>query len=128
MRDAIVRFYEHVELAETIIQKNNDVILDRQLQGQYYESGLLLPYLEIGSGDELIDRAYAINEDRLGEDFVHRIDPIWDFESDSPEWRRLRSVLLNAALIHAVSETKTDELAELAAKLESEIDDWLGAD
>lgn len=125
LRDSIVRFYEFVELIERIIQKNNDLILDRQLNGRFFEEGLLLPHIEEDSGTQILNEAYARLDERLGADFVHPEDPLWSFEPDSPEWRRLRSVLLNAALAHTIGEMQAAELVARAAALDQDIAAWL---
>lgn len=125
LRDAIVRFYESVELTELIIQKNNDVFLDRQLMGIYYGQGLMLAHMRSDTGDDELNSVNGLIRQRLGEDFVHPPDPLWNLESDSPEWRVLRSVQLYAAQIHAIAEILAQEKVVDATHLDELIENWL---
>jgi hypothetical protein len=127
MRDAIINFYEYVEFNELVVEKNNDSVLDRQLQGQYYENGLLLPHLDDPLDTDILKDVYVKMNKQLGKEFKHRLDPMWSFQPDSQEWRSLRSVLLNAANNHGIGQEVAEELIVEAKKLESEIQAWLGA-
>ena len=62
---------------------------------------------------------------RLGEDFVHQLDPMWNFERDSREWQTLRSLLLNAAQIHVVGELIARKKIVDARGLLDSIENWL---
>lgn len=125
LRDSIVRFYEAVELAELIIQKNNDVFLDRQLMGAYYSQGLILIHTQSDVGDDELNSVNKLVRKRLGEDFVHQLDPMWNFERDSREWQTLRSLLLNAAQIHIVGELIARKKIVDARGLLDSIENWL---
>jgi hypothetical protein len=125
LRDAIVRFYESVELVELIVQKNNDVVLDRQLMGAYYAQGLILPHTQSDVGDDDLNAMNKLTRQRLGEDFVHQPDPMWNFQQDSREWEMLRSLLLNSANIHIIGEVIAQEKIVDARELLDSIENWL---
>ncbi len=125
IRDAIIRFYESVELAEVILQNNNDVFLDRQLLGTYYGQGMIFAHTPTGVGDRALDEGYELIRQRLGEDFVHQADPMWNFPPNSREWQILRSLLLNAAQVHIIGELITGEKIIEARELLESIDTWL---
>jgi hypothetical protein len=125
LRDAIVRFYESVELAELIVQKNNDEFLDHQLAGAYYAQGLILIHTRSDVGDDDLNLAQKLVRQRLGEDFVHQSDPMWNFQPDSREWQILRSLLLNSAQIHIISEVIAQEKIVDARELLESIESWL---
>jgi hypothetical protein len=125
LRDAIIRYYESIERVELIIQNNNDVYLDDQLMGTYARDGLVLSHVELDVGNDVLNKGFEIIGERLGQDFVHLPDPFWEFPPDSREWRKLRSTLLNAARVHALSETNAQsKIADATALIES-IDHWL---
>jgi len=125
LRDAIIRYYESIERTELVIQNNNDLYLDDQLMGAYTRDGLVLSHVESDVGHDILNEGFKIIGDRLGEDFVHLPDPFWEYPADSPQWRELRSTLLNAARIHALSETNArSKIADATALIES-IDHWL---
>lgn len=124
LRDAIVRFYESVELSEFIVEKNNDVFLDRQLIGVYFGQGLILPHAQQDLGTAYLNDQTRIIGQRLGEGFVHQPDPIWSFEPDSRQWQVLRSLLLNAANIHLVGEITAQETIVDALNLLEKIEEW----
>jgi len=125
LRDEIVQFYESVELTELIIQNNNDEFLDRQLMGVYYGRGLMLAHMQSDVGDDNINTAYKVIRERLGVDFVHQSDPLWNYQPDSPEWRILRSSLLYAAQNHIIGETLAQEKVVTATQLKESIENWL---
>ena len=125
LRDAIIRFYESIERTELVIQNNNNVYLDDQLMGTYYRDGLVLANTTSDVGNDVLNKANKIIEQRLGEDFVHLPDPFWGFPPDSREWQRLRSVLLIAAKVHALSETNARTKIVDATVLKESIDRWL---
>ena len=61
----------------------------------------------------------------LGDDFVHKPDPMWRFEPSSREWQTLQALLLNAAQIHIIGELEAKEQIAEARKLLDSIDSWL---
>ena len=125
LRDAIIRFYESIERTELIIQNNNNVYLDDHIMSTYYRDGLVLAYTAMDVGNEVLNKGNELIAQRLGEDFVHLPDPFWGFPTDSPEWQKLRSVLLSAAKIHALSETNAQSKIVDATALKKSIDHWL---
>jgi hypothetical protein len=127
LRDAIIRFYESAELIELVVEKNNDVFLDRQLIGVYFGQGLILPHARQDLGTDFLNRQAKIIAQRLGEDFVHQPDPIWDYERDSQQWQILRSLLLNAANIHVVGELLAEDTIVEATSLLERVEEWQGA-
>lgn len=125
LRDAIVSFYESAELNELFLQNNNDVFLDRQLFGAYYSQGMVFAHAPEGIGDAYIDAAYDLMKQRLGPDFVHQPDPMWNFDPDSREWQILRSLLLSAAMVHTIGElTAKEEIVDARILFET-VDNWL---
>jgi hypothetical protein len=125
IRDAIIRFYESVELAEVIVQNNNDVFLDRQLLGTYFGQGMIFAHTSAGVGDRDLDEGYELMRQRLGEDFVHQPDPMWNFQPSSREWQVLRSLLLNSAQIHIIGEIIAGKKIIEARELLDSIETWL---
>lgn len=127
LRDAIVRFYARAELTELIIQKNNDYVLDTLLYGAYVEDGLLYLHAASSVGFPEVDRAHATINEQLGRDFRHAEDPMWKYAPDSPQWDKLRSVLINAAITYNISQNMLNALKDEAMHLETEIIAWLDA-
>ena len=125
LRDAIVRFYESVELAELIVQKNNDNFLDQQLADAYYGQGMILIHTQSDVGDDDLNAVNKLTRQRLGENFVHQSDPMWNFQPDSREWQVLRSLLLNSAQVHIIGEVIAQEKIVDARELLASIESWL---
>lgn len=126
LRDAIVRFYESAKLTELVVEKNNDVFLDRQLIGIYFGQGLILPHAQRDLGTDFLNRQAKIISQRLGADFVHQPDPVWDYERESQQWQILRSLLLNAANIHVVGELMAEDAIVDAKSLLERVEEWQG--
>lgn len=124
LRDAVIRFYESVERTELVIQINNSVYLDDQLMGAYIRDGLVLSHTASDVGNDVLNKGNEIIGQRLGKDFVHLPDPFWEFSPDSREWQRLRSMLLNAARVHALSETNAQSKIVDATALKESIEHW----
>ncbi len=127
LRDAIVTFYANTELAELVIQKNNDNVLDAQLLDAYIGDGLIYSHARGDIGLLEVDATYARIDRLLGPDFRHAEDPMWKYAPDSPQWDRLRSVLINAAVSYAVAEDLLEPLKNEAVQLEQAISSWLDA-
>ena len=125
LRDHIVQFYENAERSELIILKNNDAYLDRLLGDSYYASGLLLPYSAEDMRVASITSANQLLLERIGTEFQHLPDPMWDFPADSREWQKLRSALLYAAQIHILGELNAKRMINEASLLADEIEHWL---
>ena len=93
--------------------------------GAYARDGLVLSHTDLDVGNDVLNKGFEIIEQRLGKDFVHLPDPFWMLPPDSREWHKLRSTLLNAARVHALSETNAQsEIVDATALIES-IDHWL---
>jgi hypothetical protein len=125
LRDSIVRFYEATERNELVLQKNNDAYLDGLLVDAYFGDGLLLPHTSSDSGIEGFDRIYKAINAALGEDFVHRDDPLWQLAPDSREWNRLRSAVLWASTAHLTGKDIAEEMKSEAGLLAAQIEAWL---
>jgi len=125
LRDSIVRFYENAERIELVLQKNNDAFLDGLLMDSYYGDGLLVPHILADVGDDDLNKANELIDKRLGEDFVHQADPLWQYSQDSPEWNRLRTALLYAAQIHIIGLISADQMINEAVVLSESIQEWL---
>ncbi len=125
LRDSVVRFYEATERNELILKKNNDAYLDGLLVDAYFGDGLLLPHTSSDSGTEGMDRTYRAVNAALGEDFVHRDDPLWQLPPDSREWSRLRSAVLWASTSHITGREIAEDMKAEAGILAEQIDAWL---
>lgn len=125
LRDSVVRFYEATERNELILQKNNDAYLDGLLVDAYFGDGLLLPHTSSDVGYEGFDRTYRAINAKLGKDFVHRDDPLWQLAPDSREWNRLRSAVLWAATTHITGKDIAEEMKSEAGLLADQIEAWL---
>ena len=121
LRDAIVRFYEAAEHHEAIVERNNSVYIDGQIIPALYERGLILPHFRGDTGNRAMNEANDAVQARLGADFRHRADPVWNFPIDSREWRTLRSTLLAAAQIHSMGEDTANQMIQEAQRLEDAI-------
>ena len=121
LRDAIVRFYELAEHNQAVVERNNRVYIDGQIIPALYERGLILPHFRGDTGNRAMNQANDAVTARLGADFRHRPDPIWNFPHDSREWRTLRSTLLAAAQIHSMGETTANDMIKEAQRLEDAI-------
>ena len=93
--------------------------------GVYYGQGLMLAHTRSDERDDDLNAVNKLINQRLGDDFVHQPDPVWNFQPDSPEWRILRSTLLHAAQIHTIGELLTQQKAVDAGQLEESIGNWL---
>ena len=121
LRATLVEFYESAERRQAIIENNNKVYIDGQLVPALYERGLILPHINSNVGNETSDQANGAINNKLGPGFAHRPDPIWNFPTDSREWRTLRSTLLTSAQVHAVGENFANEMILEAQRLEDAI-------
>jgi hypothetical protein len=121
LRDAIVRFYEAAEHHQAIVERNNSVYIDGQIIPALYERGLILPHFRGDTGNRAMNEANDAVQARLGADFRHRADPVWNFPIDSREWRTLRSTLLAAAQIHSMGENTANQMIQEAQRLEDAI-------
>jgi hypothetical protein len=121
LRDAIVRFYESAEHNQAIVERNNSVYIDGQIIPALYERGLILPHFRGDTGNRAMNEANDAVQARLGADFRHRADPVWNFPIDSREWRTLRSTLLAAAQIHSMGENTANQMIQEAQRLEDAI-------
>lgn len=121
LRDAVVRFYEAAEHHQAIVERNNSVYIDGQIIPALYERGLILPHFRGDTGNRAMNEANDAVQARLGADFRHRADPVWNFPIDSREWRTLRSTLLAAAQIHSMGENTANQMIQEAQRLEDAI-------
>jgi hypothetical protein len=81
----------------------------------------MLPHFRGDTGNRAMNEANDAVQARLGADFRHRADPVWNFPIDSREWRTLRSTLLAAAQIHSMGENTANQMIQEAQRLEDAI-------
>ncbi len=127
LRDSIIQFYQMVERNELIIEKNSTLSTDVNLSQVLVRNGLFLPLPdEVALNDIIVDRNAKIRS-VLGDDFQHPPHPFWALPSDSREWDRVRSVLLQSGSDLAVNAVLTARLIDSATELKRKIRFYLEA-
>ena len=117
LRDSIVRFYEHMERTELVIRSNNEAVFDELLVDIYYGEGLLLPLSPDDVGVAALNAANMSIFEKLPEDVRALQDPLWQLDSDSREWQRLRAAVLYAGANHSLGAELAEELLNRATTL-----------
>lgn len=117
LRDSIVRFYEHMERTELIIRSNNEAVFDEMLSNIYYGEGLLLPLTPNDVGLATLNTANASMFEKLPADVRELQDPLWQLDSDSREWQRLRAAVLYAGANHDLGAVLAEDLLGRATSL-----------
>lgn len=125
IRNQIIRFYADAESLQEIAEKNSTTHTDGHLASVLIRGGLMLkrPIPQHILGLPLLSDD-AIRE-RLGEEFRHRSDPLWDFPPDSPEWNRVRSALLQNSRGTQTNVTGASLIRVQAIELHAAIDSYL---
>jgi len=117
LRDSIIRFYELMERTELIIRTSNESILDGLVVDIYYGEGLLLPVISNDVGQETVNAANKSIFEKLPADVRAMQDPLWQLDSDSREWQRLRAAVLYAATVHSIGAELAGDLLNRASLL-----------
>jgi hypothetical protein len=124
LRDELVRFYGQVDILSEVAEANFTNYTDGYLMEILVGGGLLLrrPIREGTLDTGLTDAAVR---ERLGVEFQHRPDPLWEFSPDSREWDRVRSALLQNGRGTQTAATVARQLLAAATDLRQSIEEYL---
>lgn len=106
LREAIVRLYEEADRTITVVDRNNQVLVDQAFGLPLLDSGLVAP--RFSSNLPALDARMASLRDRIGLPIDANADRLWHLPDDAPE----RALLANRVLRRTIVSSTTLAQAE----------------
>jgi len=108
LRDAVVRLYEDAERTTTIVDRNNQVLVDQAYGLPLLDSGLVAPRFStniqaIGEQLQALQARIALAPDP-------NADRLWQLPADSPERTRLASRVLRRTIVSTTTMSQVETL------------------
>jgi hypothetical protein len=107
LRDTIVKLYEETDRTTTLVDRNNQQLVDQLFSLPMVDSGLVAP--RFGSNLPALDTGLRALEQRIGVPVDARNDRLWALAEDSPE----RGLLANRVLRRTMVSSTTGAQAEV---------------
>jgi len=106
LRDTIVKLYEETDRTTTLVDRNNQQLVDQLFTLPMVDSGLVAP--RFGANLPALDAGLRSLEQRIGVQVDARNDRLWTLAEGSPEW----GLLANRILRRTMASNSTGAQAE----------------
>jgi hypothetical protein len=111
LRDAIVGVYEEAERTTTVVDRNNQALVDHAYGLPLVESGLVAPRFSTNLPGRLAGQLQALKE-QIGLPPDPEADRLWRLPADAPELTRLTNRVLRRTIVSTTTRIQAESLRE----------------
>jgi hypothetical protein len=110
LRDTIVKLYEETDRTTTLVDRNNQQLVDQLFTLPMADSGLLAP--RFGANLPALDAGLRALGQRIGLPVDARNDRLWTLAMDSPEWELLANRTLRRTMVSSSTGAQAEALRQ----------------
>jgi hypothetical protein len=111
LRDAVVRVYEEAERTTTVVDRNNEALVDHAFGLPLLESGLVAPRFSTNLPGRMAEQHLSLQR-QIGLPPDPEADRLWRLPSDSPELKRLANRVLRRTIVSTTTRVQAESLRE----------------
>jgi hypothetical protein len=111
LRDAIVGVYEEAERTTTVVDRNNEALVDHAYGLPLVESGLVAPRFSTNLPGRLNGQLQSM-EQQIGLPSDPESDRLWRLPADAPELTRLTNRVLRRTIVSTTTRIQAESLRE----------------